>query len=307
MKRQYSKSNAAGVGRWEMIPRLLWAAILLLAIPSVSLGQETVGFVLDMQGKWFLDGNPPRKIHKGSALPAGGSIYILSPVPPSAQVAISDRTGAIIVKKQCNLAGECDEKIRLPGPSQGTSSSGKKVSAVLDVFWKEEPAKYESYISIKSELPEGDLTADDVREAVVATQGGTLDLGPVFARVRKGRFYLRLNAITGERRFDHPPVGAPIVCDWDPAAPSPVKAPGVHPGLYEIERLEKNERGFSPVGVVAWVLVPKPDEYEKVSSCFGKAVQVVIRWGRDIKPDAARSYFRANLEYLFTEGARCAE
>ena len=296
-----------GIGRREMIPGLFLTFMLVLATPSISMGQELIGFVLDMQGKWFLDGSPPRKIHKGSTLPAGGSIYIQPPVSRSARVVVADRTGAIIVKKECGLAGECEGKIRLPGPSPGTSSAGRHVSAVLDVLSKEEPVKYESFISSSSQLPEGDLTAEDVREAVVAIRGDSLDMRPVFARVRKGRFFLRLNALPGEQSLDHLPDGAPIVYDWDPAAPSPVKAPGIQPGLYEMERLAKDERGFASAGVVAWVLIPKPDEYEKVSYCFGKVVQVATKWGGDIKPNTMRRYLRANLDYLFTEGARCAE
>lgn len=290
-----------------MILGLFFTFMLILATPSISVGQELVGFVLEMQGKWFLDGSPPRKIHKGSTLPAGGSIYIQPPVSRSARVVVADRTGAIIVKKECDLTGECEGRIRLPGLNPGASSVGRHVSAVLDVLSKEEPVKYESFISSSSQLPEGDLTADDVREAVVAIRGDTLDMRPVFARVRRKRFFLRLNAAPGKQSVDHSPDVAPTVYDWDPAAPSAFKAPGIQPGLYEIERLAEGEGGFATAGVIAWILIPQPDEYEKVSYCFGKVVQVATKWGGAIKPDTTRTYLRANLDYLFTEGARCAE
>lgn len=257
-----------------MIPGLFLTCMLILATPSISVGQELVGFVLEMQGKWFLDGSPSRKIHKGSTLPAGGSIYTQPPVSRSARVVVADRTGAIIVKKECGLTGECEGKIRLPGLNPGASSAGRHVSAVLDVLSKEEPVKYESFISSSSQLPEGDLIADDVREAVVAIRGDTLDMRPVFARVRRERFFLRLNALPGEQRLDPSTDVAPIVYDWDPAAPSAVKAPGIQPGLYEIEQLAKGERGFASAGVVAWVLIPKPDEYEKYPTVSAK----LCRW-----------------------------
>lgn len=105
MKRRFLNT----VSRYTPIVFFNLLSVFLLAHPAEA---QQIGYVLDMAGDWFLNGNI--RLHEASKLPAGGVIRTPSPSDRSSYIAVVDRSGKIIGKKECRNQGECDTPIQLP-------------------------------------------------------------------------------------------------------------------------------------------------------------------------------------------------
>ncbi|HWP47232.1 MAG TPA: hypothetical protein VNM22_08740 [Candidatus Limnocylindrales bacterium] len=99
-----------------------------------NIKSKDVGFVLDIDGKWFLDGKLPQRILRGQSLPAKGTIRIQLPKAKSNKIEIILLNGERI-SRRCNKPEACNQPILLPEVIKSKSSPvDRVVVAVKEVF-----------------------------------------------------------------------------------------------------------------------------------------------------------------------------
>ncbi len=267
--------------------------VAIVSLPPCVQAQQQIGYVVDIDGKWLLDKQPPQALSKGQQLPAGGVIRIVSPSKNN-YITIVSLSGDLIAHRQCDNPGDCDRPIRLGRDTKPQSSSvGGVMDAVMNLIWGE-PDRYSVHRVRGGELPDG----------VVQLRDGQVDLGPVFKKREKDRYYLRFLTIPHDGKPASRKSLGPITFDWDPAKPSAIPINDLKPGLYELGLLERDGEEYVPTNITAWVLVSKPGEYGKATSSFQQAKTLTEKWGKDVKPQSVRSFLRAHLDHLAKEAAR---
>jgi hypothetical protein len=259
---------------------------LLLSGSSVQ-AERHIGYIIDIEGRWQLGVNPAQELSRGSQVPAGGVIRIESPTPYD-YIVISNFSGDIIARRQCSNPGDCNRPLRLPRPVESHNSIfGAIIGSVMSLFGGE-PDRYSVHGQRGDELSEG----------VVLIKDGQVALDPVFAGRGSERFYLRLRAVAPRGRPLTEPWIGPITFNWEPGKSSTASFEGIKPGLYELALLERSGNEYIPTGSTAWILASRPKQYRRLSLSFQKAVSLTQKWGKAITPEAARSFLRADLDYL---------
>jgi hypothetical protein len=286
-------ANSSVVTRGARARRLsgaLRAAVCLFALPlcATAAAAQDVGYVVDIEGDWFADG---RRLARGQGV--GGGRLISNPQPGEYDyvvVAYKDRS---VGSLRCRDAGgsrldACRKGFRTKQLAARSASWASLLISALPSFGRS-PGRYSVHM-----VRAGD---GNLREAVLRSEGGALDLAPAFAEMRKGTYYARLRPRSGDG-FGEPLVREPYALRWDPAARTPLTVSPVAPGLYELGLLERRGSEFRPTLVNAWVLVAAPAEHARASAEFADAVNTTSAWAEEIGRGAVRSVLRAALEQL---------
>lgn len=272
----------------SMVSRFAVASFSLLAVLSLAstARAQQIGYVLDMSGNWFLNGGT--RLAKTSRLPGGGVIRSGSPTDISSFIVVANRAGVIIARRACNKQGECDNPIQLP-PYKELSAATRVFDTIME-WWNGDAAKF------VSPAPKG----TNLNEAVVRLENNVLDLAQVFKNAETGTYYLRFEPLN---QADAAAVkhAEPIAFKWDPTRPSPLGVCGLKVGLYRLSLLEPQGKDFNESGTEAWILVSSPERYDPASGSFAEALKLARDWGKQVKPNTARSFLRANLDLLSTQ------
>jgi hypothetical protein len=260
------------------------ALISLLAVGfSASAAQtQQIGFVLDINGEWFLNGKT--SLHATSKLPAGGVIRASSASDRSFYIVIADLNGKIIEERECRKAGECNNPIQLP-QFPGIIS---RIFGAVERLLGANPPRYVAPIS----------KGDDLSEAVVKLDGSQIDLTDVFNTIEAAEYFVRFDPII---RRDSPSKAksfGPIAFRWDPSRSRHLGVNGLKSGLYRLSIMEKHGNGFDDTGQYAWVLVSNALDYGKNTNSFGEALTLTQQWGRRVRSDVRRSFLRASLDLI---------
>lgn len=274
---------------------VLSTLVLIVPLSLTAQEREHIGYVLDVEGDWFLAGRPQRPLTRAERVPAGGKIYIRNPSQYD-RIYIASRSNDILDCRNCKepdarCASPCNSRMELP-------KSGKAGASAFDVA-------FDTFIGFwwrKQRNPGGGVRDGELQEAVVRSSGEVIDLAPVFrtAPAQKEKFCARLRPVP---RQDEPWRNdwlGPVQVEgagWDTPT---VSIPGISPGLYEVE-LRHDVRGeCKDVEGSSWVLVTKPEEYERVLSSFRQAVEVTKKWGDGPRPgpEVKRSFLQTYLDYL---------
>ena len=101
-----------------------------------------------------------------------------------------------------------------------------------------EPDRYSIHRKRDEELP----------DAVVQIKNGQLDLGPVFEKKGKGRYYLRLRPIPRKGKPAGGKWTGPLTLDWDPAKSQALAVAEIQPGLYELALLDREGDDYLRLG-----------------------------------------------------------
>jgi hypothetical protein len=150
------------------------------------------GYVLEIEGKWYVDRNPREYLAMGQRLMAGDIIKIVGP-KENDRIVISGTSGEIIAKRYC-ASESCLRRLMVPFPE---SDSG-----VLDAMLKTamrlitgRPVRY----SVHGERG----VSNDLKEAITLFDRGSLDLSPVFHNMPKGVYsFLLREILVGSRQTD---------------------------------------------------------------------------------------------------------
>jgi hypothetical protein len=135
-------------------------------------------------------------------------------------------------------------------------------------------------------------------EAVVRLVDSGLDLGPVFAKMKKGRYVLRLHAIPPDAdRSKATSNFGPVVYLWDPDRPIlPITQLG--PGLYQLALLEASGGEYESTGIATCALVANANEYLGKVGSFDDALTLTRKWGTEARPETKHAFLCAYLHHL---------
>ena len=258
---------------------------LTLTFAQGTQGLTDVGFVLDIYGKWQLQGVPLKRLNMGDSLPAEGVIRALSPENRDHYITILLMDGRTQTHA-CNSPSGCSQPVQLPKTWHKQPKSFSIVEAVKRLF-SDQPCRYISIISRSNVLQNG----------VVELQAGKLDLRPVFQGMRQG-FYLVLFEAYAEDDQEGGELPEPVKYEWNPERPLPLVAGNLKPGLYNVELLNPYTDVQEPLGINSWVIVTPPGEYAKTQKAFYEAVKLSQKWGKAVRPEAARAFLQAYLASL---------
>jgi hypothetical protein len=259
-------------------------AALCWARPAAA--QGSIGYVVDLEGRWLLNDNAGRVLSKGNQIPAGAVISADSPSQYD-YIVIADLGGHIMASRRCRTS-RCDSPLALPrSAAPQPSTIGVVLQTVMNLLWGE-PARYSVHRVRDGELP----------DAVVRLKSGKVDLSPVFKQMKKESYQLEWRPLPPH---DSPATARalkPLRFDWNPARPKDIAAPDLRPGLYLLSLLEPNGKELTDTHINAWVLVADPAAYDGSTNSFRQAAQLASGWGTNVSPESARSFLRAYLDHL---------
>lgn len=265
----------------------------LLVAPILSKAGEApdlkVGFILKVKGEWLLNG---KTVAAGQTLPPGGKIYHSqqkpSESPPLDYITVIFLDGKT-ESRSWDKIESWNDPIQLPAAQREAPSRWQRiVIAVMGVF-PGHPEKY-AQMSVRG-------STAGLRDAVVDSNNGQLNLSPAFKQMSKGRYLLLFEPIGETKASVEKAASEPIPFYWDPRAPQTLSVDGLRPGLYQLSRLGVQSEDHLPVGTRAWVLVSDHARYEETATAFQDGVILTEQW-KEAPADAARSFLRAYLDFL---------
>lgn len=271
----------------------LWCAVFICLFVSGAMRAQAqqVGYVVDFEGRWLVNG--AQLINRtGQSLPGGGTVSRQS-ASADDRISIADLNGKIVVRQNCATRGECDNPIRLAAPPKQRGLVATAFGAVMSLVWGE-PDRYSVHRSRDGELSDG----------VFLIKGSEIDLTAVFQTSDGGKYYLRFVPLSSGGKQPGMKSLGPISFNFDPKHPSPVLVPGLRSGLYELVLLEHQQETYSPTDVTAWLLVSNAEEYPKSLAAHEQVLALTKTWGDDVTPEAKRGFLRAHLDQLARTSAK---
>src|SRR5438309_6856044 len=106
------------------------ALIVLLALTellsirassAVYQSKTDAGYILEIEGKWYLEKKPKEYLALGQRLSAGDVIRILSPTAND-HIVVSSPSGEIIIKRNCDDQRNCVRRLIVPQSGETETS-----------------------------------------------------------------------------------------------------------------------------------------------------------------------------------------
>lgn len=255
---------------------LLTLFLVLHALtPATAKGQAPVGYVLEIRGAWYLNGNPANVLRRWQKLPASSVIRVQSPNRFD-MITIADMRGGIFARLYCPES--CADPLRLPPNPERPSLRGRFLQAAMEWLWGS-PDRYVAARGRSGEMSEG----------VTKLVDGSIDLNPLLHL--QGEYYLRWRLLVPNQKAELAPWSETIELNRT------VTSSEFKPGLYEFNVLRRIEKKFEATSS-AWVLVTSPAHYEKTKKSHEEAVSLTKAWEGKVEPETIPAFLRANLEEL---------
>ena len=248
--------------------------IILLALTPAGKGQQ-VGYVLEIRGVWYVNGNPADTLRRWQSLSASSVIRVQSPSRYDT-ITVADMRGAILVRRECQA--DCLEPIRLPSPPPQPTVVRGILQATMEWLW----ASPDRYVAVRSRGAE-------ISDGVTKLVDGKIDLTSLLQIQGKYHFRARLVA----------PNGKAEPADWSKAIElNPIISfPELTPGLHEFEVVQKVGTRLETISS-AWVLVVLPEEYGNAKDSYDQAVMLTKQWEGNVTTDTVQAFLRAHLDEL---------
>ena len=118
--------------------KMPWAIVLSASLAVISFAptvsaQTPVGYVLEIAGEWYLNGNTSEPLRRWQKLPSGGTIRIKARTP-DARIVVASLGGEIIDNLDC-ASDECSRPITLPKGQTQRSLLRVALDATVDLLW----------------------------------------------------------------------------------------------------------------------------------------------------------------------------
>ncbi|MDQ3802774.1 MAG: hypothetical protein M3416_02840 [Acidobacteriota bacterium] len=266
---------------------LLTSFAVALCAPTVA-GQTHVGYVLEIEGTWHLNGDASYALKRWQKLRPGNSISAGSPTPGH-RIVIASLNGGIIESRRCEV-DDCSKPLRLGGGGQRRSLPRVIFDATVELLLGS-PDRY----SLHRNRSYGGALAD----GVVKLEKGEVDLGPVIRT--EGRFAVRWRALP--RSGEAGNWSSPVALRPERGGPALVAAADLRPGLYEVNLMRSMAGSYEPFAS-AWVVVSSAAQYESLATSFRQAVALTEQWGSTVETETSRRFLRAHLDHLAERGGR---
>ena len=267
-------------------------ALFLCCLSTIALAQESVGYVLELQGTWATtDG--PGKLGRGDSIPGGVLIRNSSTTPSDGdRIVVADLKGDIIKRIRCKsgICTECRDSGVCYDPIQPLPDAGPQTSILAAAFhglmtlFASQPDRYSVHRVRGISIPDG----------IAQISNDYLDISSIFKTAPKGSYFFTLRQIPREGSSN---IGGSDrqALEWDPIHSEQISIKGVHIGLYE-GALE-----WSGGATSFWVLITTPQRYPDCETAFRQLASKVEAWGPDVSGDSRLAYERAYLAYLASQ------
>lgn len=241
------------------------------------------GYVLEIEGRWYIDRNPREYLAMGQRLMAGDVIKIVGP-KDNDRLVISGTNFEIIAKRYC-ARENCLRRLDVPF----SQSDSGVLDAILNTAMRLIRGRPERY-SIHGQKGGSNY----LEEAVSLFDKGSLDLSPVFQNMPKGVYYLKLqnlqpgaiNTVVGPQKFL-----------WDPQQASPLSVTDLRSGVYEVSLLLRKGNRYEPT-LSVWTLISSKSEFDRLNDSFREAVRLTRKWQTTTTDETRRAVLRACLDGL---------
>ncbi len=266
--------------------RFLWCT--LLAAPLAALGAPA-GFVLDLRGEWRLEG-ATKALTVGSEVPAGSVLRAAKPEARQAITIVASGSGQVLLAKKCAAAKDCEGPIPVPFTRPGSDAPGalalllEKVAARL----RGSPSLYVATIT-RGERP--------VADAVLELANGKLAMAAALAGCAPGTYEVALRPLSCSPGRECASRDLGDDYRWSPEAAMPLAAPGVVPGLYELE-LARVSAQYLPQSYTAWVRISTGDRHARDAAAWQSARELAASWGPEVDPATRQVFLRGVLASL---------
>jgi len=255
------------------------------------LAQQKVGYVLEMEGKWTIDGTA-ESLNMGQSV-AGGIILTNSKPANGDHIVVANLQGEVIKTIRCKTGtcGECRESGAcydpihpLPISPEATSRVSTAFNAVLELF-ASKPDRY----SVHRVRSSGLIIE---RNEVVRLDGSVVDVSGFLQYQEKGVYEFQFIPLSreGGSKEDRKPILNSF--NWNPGKKASLSIEGIHPGLYEVWITRGDETGS------AWVLLCSAGSYSSSIASFQGFSDQTDNWGGSVTLTTKQAYQRAYLELL---------
>jgi len=252
------------------------------ALSTSSIAAQTpVGYVLELQGNWYLNRNVSSVLRRWQKLPPASSISIEKPTPDDYIVVVS-LSGEIIDSRHCHV-DNCLRPINLPRAPAQRSWLQVMFQGTMDLLLGS-PDRYSRH---------GIRNLPALSDGVVKLEKGEIDFSPVLKNT--GRYYLRWRARPRGGKAGN--WSNPVSLNLKRGGTALVAVPDFKPGLYEVNLLRYEMGSYEPFAS-AWVLVSMPPEHENFAASFRQAVELTEQWESKVDSTTSRQFLHAHLDYL---------
>jgi hypothetical protein len=238
-----------------------------------------IGFVLEVQGTWKVEGPGHIVLKAGDSVPAQGIVVQLDKPAGAGMVLVSLRTGEV---KTIDAGHNDLGKI-------ATSQNTKRA-------WSLASKRYHS--ELVSAQSRGGDDQRQLHEVLLSQKGSELDLAPAFEGLAPGLYRLRLEPIQGLVAGD---VTDPIpleTYDWSPSSPAAMKVAIPLRGAYVLYAYRHQTSGPEASAVV---VIASPDECKQMDNDFKAARELVTSWGNNAPEAVKVRFLQATLASLAAE------
>ncbi|HSE15602.1 MAG TPA: hypothetical protein VLB46_01030 [Pyrinomonadaceae bacterium] len=236
---------------------------------------QPVGYVLEIRGAWYLNGNPANSLRRWQSLPASSVIHIQSP-GRSDTITVADMRGGILFRRDCPT--DCQRPVRLPPPPAQPTLAHGILQAAVEWLW----GSPDRYVAARSR-------GGEISDGIVKLVDGKIDLKPLLHV--EGRYHQHWRSLTRNQKVE--------TATWSEAVElSPnVSFPDLKSGLYEFELLRRVGTELEGVSS-AWVLVVLPEDYETAMESHAQAVLLTKKWKGKVSTETVLAFLRAHLDDL---------
>ena len=254
---------------------------LVLAL-SVSSGcshtEDSVGFVLENYGDWYLEKAPSKTLSEGQEVPAGAKIR------PKEE----GQAGEKCLLTICLYNGQPKFYRRIDCIKGAATLPARPDPSSVNRLCRAIGGRYAGgYIHALSR-------GKEISDGVVRQEKGRIDLAAVFHADIPGEHQVQFRPTA--QSSANPPGPVTIRFVWDPKRSTTVNTVGLRPGLYECTVLSQG--GQWEGDATAWVLVSESPAYERAADTYREAVALSEAWDDDVSPHAVVSFRRACLKTL---------
>ena len=269
--------------------RTLTACTLAILLGPSGQAAEVAGYVLALQGKWSLQGQPTELV-VGAPVASGARLVAAAPAASDHIVVIEARTGAVLVSRQCDTGRACARPLVVPQPS-GARVEGSPVARLLSGILARIAGDPDRYIATLSR-GSGRLV-----DAVLPWSEGGVDLAPVFPGPPAGSDHeIRVTTLRcrGPGGCPQQPLLSRV---GGPAGEPSTRVQGLAPGLYELV-VHRPRGSMGPDRVSAWILVLPAPQHARADAIYRAGVDLAGRWGTDVDAATRQGFLHALLEEL---------
>jgi hypothetical protein len=258
--------------------------IVLFCSCCAAMAQDRIGYVADVKGQWSLNGSA-EPLSLSDAVPAGGVLRLVAADGVgNSYIVINSRVGEPLDSRTCEDQTRCSP-ITLPSSLQPSSSALSRIYGAVMEFLHQDAKRYRSAISRSARL-------DD---AVIRLSGDQIDMTE--ALKNSSARTLLLQFVPRDTTEGKPL--APVTFHWDPANSTPLRVPGITPGVYQVDMLDPDSKFSLGPSERMWLLLLEPgDFYDKASREFKTIESETERWKTAAPAGGARPSERAIITFL---------